>query len=73
MNNQKKIQLKGFPYKDHVLFAFPINEIIELFGTDKIEFECTIVNDKLILTSPPIRTSSSMKHTPKQMEVFTNA
>lgn len=73
MNNQKKIQLKGFPYKDHVLFAFPINEIIELFGTDKIEFECTIVNDKLILMSQTIRNGPSMKYTPSKIEVFTNA
>jgi len=53
----KKISFKGFPYKNHVIVAFEKDQILQMFGTDKIEFEASIVNDKLVLMSQTIRTA----------------
>ena len=67
------MKIKTIPYKNHSIIVFEKSQIIELFGTDKIEFEITIVNDKLVLMSPPLRIGSPMKYTPHEMEVSTNA
>lgn len=72
MNNEK-ISVKGFPYKNHVIFTFLKNEILELFGTDTIEFELSIINDRIVLTSPIIKTiGSPVKQTPPEMEIVSN-
>jgi len=72
MNNEK-ISVKFFPYKNHVICAFLKNEIIEVFGTDTIEFEVIITSDRIVLTSPIIKTiGSPVKQTPPEMEIVTN-
>ena len=73
MNNEK-FSIKFFPYKDHAISGFLRNEFLELFGTDKVEFECTIINNRIVLTSPIIKTiGSPVKQTPSEMEIVTNA
>ena len=73
MNNQKKIYIKSFSYKNHILLAFSKDEFLQLFDTDKIEFEGTIINDKIVLTSPIIKTiGSPVKQPPDEMEIVTN-
>ena len=63
-------KIKTMLYKNHTILAFEKDQILKLFGTDQIEFECTIVNDRLILTGPTIRIGPSIKLT-SQNEGFT--
>lgn len=68
----KNIQLdiiETYPYKEFIII--PIRkEVSKLFDSEKIPFQCAIIDDKLILTSPKIKAQlgSSENHTPLKVE-----
>jgi len=65
--------IKSILYSGFILIPIK-KEILELFDSDKIQFQCAIIDDKLILTSPKIKAQlgSSENHTPMKMEALTN-
>jgi len=61
--------IKPYSYKEFIIIPIK-KEVLELFDSDKIQFQCAIIDDKLILTSPKIKAQlgSSENHTPMKME-----
>ena len=61
--------IESYPYKDFIII--PIRkEVSKLFDSEKISFQCAIIDDELILTSPKIKAKlgSSENHTPLKVE-----
>ncbi len=62
--------IETHPYKEFIII--PIRkEVSKLFDSEKISFQCAIIDDKLILTSPKIKAElgSSENHTQAKVEV----
>ena len=65
--------IKSFTYKDKVLLAFSKQEFLELFDADKVVFEATIIDNKIVLTSPRIKELDlPATQPPQQMKVSAN-
>ena len=64
MKNIQLDEIESYPYKEFIII--PIRkEVSKLFDSEKISFQCAIIDNKLILTSPKIKAelASSEDHT----------
>jgi len=65
MKNIQLDEIESYPYKEFIII--PIRkEVSKLFDSEKISFQCAIIDNKLILMSPKIKAElgSSEDHTP---------
>ena len=61
--------IKPYSYKEFIIIPIK-KDVLELFDSNKIQFQCAIIDDKLILTSPKIKAElgSSENHTQAKVE-----